>query len=285
MPAGNNRGASPRLSRYSQITGLSKSAVPSSSSNAGTFNSRISRPRSSGGNSCGLVVDLPDAPVEPARDRAGHDLAAAGAGGGDRTGAWRRSCRVVIGGNCLRRPQNREPRHVRRAEGEARTSAPAPRVVGTVGLPSPPERRRRFRHRARSAGLPPSTDSAKRALLSVYSWPQQTSVLPGNASSARSDTEHLGRCPLQQPPASEREQGVAAKQHRALREVEGEVAAGVARRVDHPRPAFAQRHRSDGQHKTTSSGGRRRASASLPTTFPPNARLAAPPTPPTWSPW
>ena len=63
-PAGNSRGASPRLSRYSQITGLSKSAVPSSSISAGTLDSGFT-PRSSGGDSCGLVATFSMRPSSP----------------------------------------------------------------------------------------------------------------------------------------------------------------------------------------------------------------------------
>ena len=71
---GNSGSASPTLSRYSQITGLSNSASPSSVTRHGTFDSGLSA-SSSGGDACGLRRHLLDPAVEAAGDGAGHDLA------------------------------------------------------------------------------------------------------------------------------------------------------------------------------------------------------------------
>ena len=64
-PAGGNSfGASPRLSRYSQITGLSYSAMPSSVMRVGTLDSGLCGARA------GSVVPIRQFSIRPSRPRA-----------------------------------------------------------------------------------------------------------------------------------------------------------------------------------------------------------------------
>ena len=94
----------------------------------------------------------------------------------------------------------------------------------------------------RSARLSGSTVTANRALLWVYSWPQHTSAAPGKAASLCSDANISAAVPSSSRPQPSENKRVAAQQNFAVRDEERDVAARVARRVDHVGDGIAERH-------------------------------------------
>ena len=104
---------------------------------------------------------------------------------------------------------------------------------------------------ARAApALPGSACSAKRALLSVYSCPQHTRVSAGSAASARSEANISAARALEQPPAAQAEQRVAAEQHAARRRSSRRCgrACGPASSITRA-AAVAERHLSPSSHR------------------------------------
>ena len=103
--------------------------------------------------------------------------------------------------------------------------------------------------RACSAALPPSTDSAKRAFDSVYSWPEQTTVSAGRARSVCERRPTSARpCP-RTAARSPAPSGCRPRTAARAGQVVGDVADRVAGHVDHPRLLAADRDPLAGLHR------------------------------------
>ena len=173
-----------------------------------------------------------------------HDPGRSPNPGRERTGhGQNRSLRERISPRTSASPARSRPKWRRMAGSSQRkkgfVSFSSPSSDGTVGSP-----RRRcsstFWARDRSRSLSPSTVSAKRALLCVYSWPARHQRVVGQRPQLGQRGLHRGGVALEQPAAAQREQRIGTEQRPVVGEPEGNVAAGVARGLDHARNPVAQ---------------------------------------------
>ena len=113
-----------------------------------------------------------------------------------------------------------------------------PDRAGDCGLAARAEGLDSSARRAR-AWLSGSMPRAKRALLSVYSWPQNSGGV-GQGHQLAERPPHGGGIALEQAAAAQREQCITAEQGLAVREPVADMAPGVAGRLEYQHPLRAE---------------------------------------------